>query len=604
MAKQNKKNNRMSNDINIKEQLTDIKTELKDGVFIFTGPLSISDFSNSIKKPANEIIMHFFKKGKLYNLNSILSEEEISETCFDFDFDFQKEIELNESNFIDNLEINDDEEHMESRPPIITIMGHVDHGKTTLLDKIRNSNVVSSESGGITQHTGAYQIEHKKRKMTFLDTPGHEAFSAMRSRGAKVTDIIILVVAADDGVMPQTIEAIDHAKAADVPIIVFVNKMDKVGANPDNVKGDLSKLDILSEDWGGQHMFIYGSALKGENLDKLFEAIILQADVLDLKANPKRNPIGTVIESFVTKGRGTVATLIITNGTIYPRDFIVAGSHYGRIKSLEDANNNPIEFATPGTPVLVTGLNYTPNAGDKFIGFENEKFAKQLANKKAALDKINELNNKNQFQYTENDNVVNVIVKSDVHGTAEAIKGSLTALSTPETRINVIRATVGSITKSDILLAEASKAIIYGFNTKIDTITKQEAERSGVRIKISSIIYELIEDLQTIITSFKEPEYEEFVTGQALIQKIFFYSKVGNIAGCLVTSGSINRGTKIRLIRKNKVVHEGRLDSLQNNKDQIKKADMGKEFGTHIKGFNDIQVDDIIEAYEERLKTS
>lgn len=600
MSKKNKK--RLSNDHEIKNQLVDVKVELKDGVFIFTGPMSIQEFAKRINKSTNEIITNFFKKGIMYTLNSVLSEEEIAEICFDYGFDFKKEIELNESNFMDHFEINDDEKDLEPRPPIITIMGHVDHGKTTLIDKIRKTNIAASEAGGITQHTGAYQVNYKKRTITFLDTPGHEAFTAMRLNGSKVTDIVILVVAADDGVMPQTIEAIDHAKASNVPIIVFINKMDKPNADVERIKGDLSKHDILAEDWGGNNTFIYGSALQGKGIDQLFEAILLQADILEIKANKNRSPIGTVIEAHISTGKGTIATLMITNGTIYKRDFIVAGSNFGRIKSLLDVEGNEIESAGPATPVIVTGLNYLPKSGDRFLGFEDEKFAKKLATKKAFNDKQNELINKNiNLNNIGNKKVINIIIKSDVQGTAEAIKYSLSKLSNDDAIINIIRYTSGPVTNSDILLARASEAIIFAFNLKVDASVRNQAAQEKVIIKTSSIIYEIIEEVEKIIKSYGAPEYEEVKVGEAIIQKIFFYSKVGNIAGCLVTSGLIKANSKMKLIRQNKVIHEGVLETLQHGKDQIKKIEKGKEFGTHIKGFNDIKVEDIIETYEDVL---
>ena len=596
------KSKRISNDDEIKNQLVDIKVELKDGVFIFTGPMSVNEFAKRINKSTNEILTNLFKKGIMYTLNSILSEEEIAEICFEYGFDFQKEIELNESNFMDHFEINDDQKDLVPRPPIITIMGHVDHGKTTLIDKIRKSNITSTEAGGITQHTGAYQVNHKKRLITFLDTPGHEAFTAMRLNGAKVTDIVILVVAADDGVMPQTVEAIDHAKAAKVPIIVFINKMDKPNADPEKVKGDLSKHDILAEDWGGDTTFIYGSGLTGQGIEDLFEAIILQADILNLRANKNRSPIGTVIEANILTGKGTIATLMITNGTIYKRDFIVAGSNFGRIKTLLSIEGKEIESAGPGTPVIITGLNYLPKSGDKFLGFEDEKFAKKLANKKAFSDKQNELINKNiNLNNAGDKKVVNLIIKSDVQGTAEAIKYSLSKLSNKDVIINIVRYSSGSITNSDILLAKASNAIIFAFNLKVDASIRNQAAQEKIIIKTSSIIYEIIEEVENIIKSYGEPEYEEIKVGEAVIQKIFFYSKVGNIAGCLTTSGVIKINTKMKLIRNNKVIHEGILETLQHGKDTIKKIEKGKEFGTHIKDFNDIKEGDIIETYENVL---
>lgn len=598
-----KNKKRISNDNQIKEQLTDVKVELRDGVFIFTGPMSVNDFSQKINKPITEILTYFFKKGKLYNLNSTLSEEEIAEITFEYGFDFRKEIELNESNFMDRFVIEDDEKNLSKRPPIITIMGHVDHGKTTLIDYIRKSKIVSSEAGGITQHTGAYQISYKDELITFLDTPGHEAFTAMRAHGAKVTDIVILVVAADDGVMPQTQEAIDHARAAEVPIIVFVNKMDKHGADPEKVKSELSKLDIVSEEWGGDNIFIYGSGLTGQGVNELFEAILLQANVMELKANKNRSPIGTVIEANINTGKGIVATLIVQNGTIFKRDFIVAGSNYGRIKTLLNTKNEEIDFAEPGTPIIVTGLNYLPKSGDKFLGFEDEKFAKKLATKKASIDKQNELNIKNvNFQIANsNAKVLNIIIKSDVQGTAEAIKHSLLQLSNDDVLINIIRSSSGNVTKSDVLLAQAANAIIFVFNLKVDANVKSFADQEKIIIKSSSIIYEIIDEVKQMIKSLGPVEYELIKVGEALIQKIFFYSKVGNIAGCLVTHGVIKANSKMKLIRNNKIIHEGILDSLQHGKDTIKKVENGKEFGTHIKEFDEINEGDIIETYDEVL---
>ncbi len=595
--------NRRTNDLQIKTQLVSVKTELKDGVFIFTGPMSVNEFSNNIKIKPNELLINLFKKGKLYNLNSTLSEEEIAEICFEYEYDFQKEEELNETNFMDHLEVNDPKEELEKRPPIITVMGHVDHGKTTLIDKIRKSNVALNENGGITQHTGAYQVLHKKEWITFLDTPGHEAFTAMRSRGAKITDIVILVVAADDGVMPQTIEAIDHARVAGVPLIVFVNKMDKQGIDVEKIKGDLSKYDVLCEEWGGNVPFVYGSALTEEGIDKLFDFILLQAELLELKANKNRSAMGVVIESHIDIGQGTIATLIISNGTLLKRDFIVAGSHYGRIKNITSTSGEELEKAFPGTPVIVTGLNYTPNAGDRFIGFVDEKFAKELANRKAFVDKKSALNLRQTqiLNLDQNLKILNIIIKSDVQGTAEALKHSLTSLKNDEVVVNVIRSSVGNVTKSDVLLAQTSDSIIYAFNLKVDGSVKKFADSEKVIIKMETIIYKIIEDVELIIKSKEEPVYEEVITGEALIQKLFYFSKVGTIAGCLVTSGAIKSNTKLRVLRNNKIIHEGVMDTLQNGKNNIKKAEKGTEFGTHIKKFNEIQEGDLLQTYDEVL---
>ena len=583
----------------IKDQLTSVNTELKDGVFVFTGPMSINDFAEAIKKPANEIITHYFKQGKMYNINHTLDEEAIAELCLEYGYDFQKENEVNAQNFMEQVQIVDSESDLQSRPPIITVMGHVDHGKTTLIDKIRNANVASGEAGGITQHTGAYQVEWKDQKITFLDTPGHEAFTSMRARGAKVTDIVVLVVAADDGVMPQTKEAIDHTKAAGVPMIVFVNKMDKPGADPERVKGELSQADVVAEDWGGDIQFIYGSGLKGEGIDQLFDAINIQAELLELKANPNRLAIGTVVESRIDKGRGVVATLIVENGTLMSRDFIVAGSNYGKIRTLETTIGQKIEEAGPGTPVTVTGLNYTPNAGDKFFGFQDEKFAKNLAEEKAFADKQADLKSRSIIEVKEGQKVLNVIVKADVQGTSEAVKHSLQKLENDEIKINVVRNSVGTISKSDILLAQASNAIICTFNIRPTGDVKKYAEDQKVEIRTYSIIYKMLEEVEDMINGMMKPKYQEEITGEANIIKVFSYSKVGNIAGCLMEKGYIESGSKVRLIRNGRVIHEGVLDSLQRGPNALKRADSGKDFGAHIKKYDDIKEGDIIEAYKD-----
>ena len=590
---------RQGNINDIKKQMKTVNTEIKDGVFIFTGPMTIGEFAESIKKQPKEIITKFFMQGKMYNINHTLDEEKIAQLCLDYDLDFQKEEQVDATNFMDVLEIKDDEKLLKNRPPIITIMGHVDHGKTTLIDKIRNSNISESESGGITQHTGAYQIEYNKNKITFLDTPGHEAFTAMRARGAKLTDIVIIVVAADDGVMPQTKEAIDHTLAADVPLIIFVNKIDKQGADVEKVKGELSQIDIVAEDWGGNTQFIYGSALNGEGIDKLFEAINLQSEMLELKANPDRLAMGTVVESRIDKGKGTVATLIVTNGTLQLRDFIVAGSKYGRIRSMKDSNGQKITQALPGTPVVITGLNYTPNAGDKFFGFHEEKFAKNLASEKAFADKQSILKTRSMVQLKDGVKTFNIVIKSDVQGTAEAIQYSLSDLKNDEAIVNVVRASVGDITKSDVTLAQASNAVIYGFNTKPSGDVKSFSEKSKVEIKSYSIIYKIIEDVKNVLSGMMAPKYEEKVTGQAVIKLVIPASKVGNIAGCEVTSGIVYANSKLRLIREGKVIHDGKLDSLQREQNIAKSVENGKEFGCHIKNFNDIKEGDILEFYSD-----
>lgn len=590
---------RKKNKKEIQDQLINVNTEIKDGVFIFSGPMAIVDFARSIKKPTNEIISHFFKKGKMYNINKTLDEEEIAELCFEYGYDFNKEKEINAQNFMDTIEIKDDENELIERPPIITVMGHVDHGKTTLIDKIRGTNVVKDEAGGITQHTGAYQIEYKKNKITFLDTPGHESFTSMRSRGAKITDIVVLVVAADDGVMPQTKEAIDHAKVAKVPLIVFINKMDKPNVDIEKIKSELANIEIVSEDWGGDTQFVFGSALKNEGIDKLFEAILIQAEILELKSNPNRLPIGTVIDSFIHKGKGTMATLIIEHGTLMKKDFIVAGSKYGRIKTLENFLGKNIDLATPGMPVTITGLNYVPQAGDKFFGFKDEKFAKNLAQEKEFIDKQKILRSRNIIENKEGKKIINLIIKSDVQGTAEAVKQSLSQLNNDEAKINIVSATVGIVSKSDILLAIASNASIYCFNTLISSEINKISEEKKIEIKSYKVIYKMIDDVKNKLKGHSSPKFKDEFIGRAQILQIYFYSKVGNIAGCKMKTGYITSDSKVKVFRNEKEIFEGKIDSLQIKTNQIKKIESGKEFGIHIHKFDDIKIGDIIESYKQ-----
>lgn len=595
-----KKQTRISNISEIKEQLQNTKTELKDGVFVFTGKMSITDFAKVTKISANDIIKKFFLKGKMYNLNQILDEEEIAELCIDNGFDFQKETNVDGTNFLDEVMFQDQEADLEKRYPIITVMGHVDHGKTTLIDKIRNSNIVSTELSGITQHTGAYQINYKNSKITFLDTPGHEAFTKMRARGAKVTDIIILVVAADDGVMHQTKEAIIHAKAANVPIIVFVNKMDKPNKDLDRLKGELAQAEVVIEEYGGDTQIVYGSAINGQGITDLFDAIMLLADLLDLKANPSRYPIGTIIESRIDKGSGVVSTIIVENGTLMKGDFIVAGSKYGRIRTLSDAQGEPLDKVLPGSPAIITGLNYAPDAGDKFVGFNNEKFAKKLANEKAFADKMNLLHDKSiSAANTDGKKVINILIKSDVHGTAEALKGQLNALENEDAIIKIISASAGNVNGNDILLAQASNAIIFVFNLKTPAAIKQNAAAQGISLIEHNVIYKIIEDCQSLLDGQKAPIYEERKIAQAHIIKVFYYSKVGKIAGCLVDSGAVKANSKVKVYRKGILIHDGVIESLRRELNDVKEVIKGKDFGTHIKNFDDIAEDDVLEFFED-----
>ncbi|XP_023226608.1 uncharacterized protein LOC111627268 [Centruroides sculpturatus] len=594
-----KKDKRRSNVEEIRTQFKTVDIELKDGVFTFTSPLTIGEFAAKIGKSPNQIINHYFKLGKLYNINHMLTEEQIAELCLEYGYDFSKQEQVTASNFMEVLEIKDDPKDLKPRPPIVVIMGHVDHGKTTLLDKIRNTQVTASEAGGITQHIGAYQVEHEGQKITFIDTPGHEAFTAMRARGAKVTDIVVLVVAADDGVMPQTREAIDHARAAKVAIIVFVNKIDKPGVDLEKVKRELSKENVTAEDWGGDVQFVYGSGLTGQGIEELFKAISLQAEMLELKANPDRFALGTVIESKVDKGRGTIATLIVQNGSLHKGDFVVAGFHYGRIRMMLDPNGEAVKVALPGTPVLITGLNYSPRAGDRFFAFKDEKFAKNLAEQKRQEDRAQELKERIPLQVKEGVKVLNVIIKSDVQGSAQAIKQTLSKIENEEVKVNVVRSSVGQISKSDILLAQASQATIFSFNIRPSNDIKQIAAQEKVTIRPHTVIYQIVEDVQTILKGMMAPKFTEKVTGEAQILKVIYSSKIGNIAGCKVTDGVIKSQSKVRLLREGKIVANTELDSLQRGQDAVRKVEKGFECGAHLANYNDIKVDDVIQAYEQ-----
>ena len=486
-------------------------------------------------------------------------------------------------------------------------MGHVDHGKTTLLDNIRRSHVTESEFGGITQHIGAYQVDVKGQKVTFLDTPGHEAFTAMRARGAKMTDIVVIVVAADDGVMPQTKEAIDHSRAAGVPMIVAVNKIDKHNANIDKVYSELADYDLMPEEWGGSTMFAKMSAKQGIGIDNLLEMILLQAEMMELKANPHKNATGTVVEAKLDKGRGAVATLLVQNGTLHTGDMVVCGSCVGRIRKMTDDKGMEITSAKPSTPVEIIGLDNVPEAGDLFKVFTSEKRARKIAAERAqakieaerrtnvgTIDDLADAIKEGSLQE------INIIIKADVNGSAEAVRSSMEKLQVGDVRTNVIRATAGAISESDIMLASASNAIIYGFNVRPTAVVKKLAEESGVSIRLHTIIYKALEELEMMMKGMLAPVYEEVVIGQATVKQLFKVSKVGTIAGCMVDDGVIKRDCKIRLIREGVVVYTGNLGSLQRFKDNVKEVSAGYECGLTIEKYNDIKEGDVIEAFEDQ----
>ena len=575
-----------------------------DGVVEYEEGITVDELSQKIGQTPANVIKVLFMLGTMVTINSSLNDEQVELICMEYGLECKKVVPVSEVNFED-LEVVDDPKDLVPRPPVITIMGHVDHGKTTLLDHIRKSRVAEGEFGGITQHIGAYQVSVKGKKITFLDTPGHEAFTAMRARGAMITDIVIIVVAADDGVMPQTREAVDHALAANVPIIVAINKIDKPGADPQRIMTEVSELGLMPEEWGGDVPYVNISAKKGIGIDELLETVTVVAELAELKANPKRMAYGSVIEGRLDKGRGPVAILLIQNGTLRSGNPIVVGATYGRVRQLVDDRGREIKSAGPATPVEITGLNDVPEAGDKFMVFETEREARHVGEERAQK-KIEEERNSTSamslddlFSQMKSGEVVdlNIIVKADVNGTAEAVKSSLVKIDVEGARVNVIRSTVGAISESDILLASASKAIIYGFNVRPDANVRRKADEEGVEIRLHQVIYKMVEEIEAAMKGMLAPEMEEVVTGQAEIRHIYKVSKIGNIAGCYVTDGSIKRDCGIRLIREGIIVYEGKLASLKRFKDDAKEVNQGYECGLTIENYNDIKEGDIVEGY-------
>lgn len=575
-----------------------------DGVVEYEEGITVDELSQKVGQTPANVIKVLFMLGTMVTINSSLNDEQVELICMEYGLECKKVVPVSEVNFED-LEVVDDPKDLVPRPPVITIMGHVDHGKTTLLDHIRKSRVAEGEFGGITQHIGAYQVSVKGKKITFLDTPGHEAFTAMRARGAMITDIVIIVVAADDGVMPQTREAVDHALAANVPIIVAINKIDKPGADPQRIMTEVSELGLMPEEWGGDVPYVNISAKKGIGIDELLETVTVVAELAELKANPKRMAYGSVIEGRLDKGRGPVATLLIQNGTLRSGNPIVVGATYGRVRQLVDDRGREIKSAGPATPVEITGLNDVPEAGDKFMVFETEREARHVGEERAQK-KIEEERNSTSamslddlFSQMKSGEVVdlNIIVKADVNGTAEAVKSSLEKIDVEGARVNVIRSTVGAISESDILLASASKAIIYGFNVRPDANVRRKADEEGVEIRLHQVIYKMVEEIEAAMKGMLAPEMEEVVTGQAEIRHIYKVSKIGNIAGCYVTDGSIKRDCGIRLIREGIIVYEGKLASLKRFKDDAKEVNQGYECGLTIENYNDIKEGDIVEGY-------
>lgn len=577
---------------------------IKDGVISYEEGITVGELAEKLGQTPANVIKVLFLLGTMVTINSALNDEQVELICLEYGCECEKHVPVDEVNF-ENIEVVDDEADLQPRCPVVTIMGHVDHGKTTLLDTIRKSAVVDGEFGGITQHIGAYQVEVNGKKVTFLDTPGHEAFTAMRARGAQVTDIVIIVVAADDGVMPQTKEAIDHAKAAEVPIVVAINKIDKEGADPERIKAEMAEEGLLPEEWGGDTVYCEISAKKKIGIEELLETLTVVAELADLKANPNRYAYGSVVEGKLDKGRGAVATLLVENGTLRASDPIVVGAAYGRVRQMLDDKGRVIKEALPGTPVEITGLNEVPVAGDKFMVFETEKQARSVGETrmKAKIEKDRNsgaaLSLDDLYSQIKEGQIIdlNIIVKADVQGTAEAVKASLEKIDVDGVRVNVIRSTVGAISESDVILASASQAIIYGFNVRPDAKVRNKAEEENVEIRLHNVIYKMVEEIETAMKGMLAPEYHEVITGQAEIRQVIKASKVGNIAGCYVTDGSIKRNCGIRLIRDGIVVYEGKLASLRRFKDDVKEVNAGFECGLNIENYNDIKEGDIIEGY-------
>ena len=587
-----------------KEKLQSNKVEDSDNVILYKDNMSVSDFASLVGISAAELIKKVMELGTLLNINAVIDFEIAEIIASEYGYILKKDTTRDEVNF-EELETIEKEEDLVKRAPVVTIMGHVDHGKTTLLDTIRKTNVASFEAGGITQAIGAYQIDYKGNKITFIDTPGHAAFTQMRARCASITDIVVIIVAADDGVMPQTKEAIDHAKAANVPIIVAVNKIDKPDANPDKVLSEMAQNGVTPEAWGGDVMFVNISAKTSEGIDDLLDRIILLSDISSLKANPNRYAKGTVLESKMDKNSGIVATLLIENGTLRLGDSIVAGNTHGRVRTLKNDRAENLVEAYPSMPVTITGLSDSPSAGDKFMVFENEKKARTIA--------LQRLNNSHKLNIASSPSMnledlfnkinsgckeINIILKADVKGSEEAVKSALLKINVEGVKINIIRSDIGTITESDIVLAQASNALIIGFNIKPNNKTLEFAKEKNVDIRLYNIIYKVVEEMEDAMLGKLDPEYEEKTLGEAEVRKLFKFSKVGTIAGSYVTSGVIKRDAKARIIRDGVIIYDGNINSVAREKDQVKEVKQGLECGITIENFNDIKENDVIEAYE------
>lgn len=605
--KKNKKGNNKNNRSQAPKPVTERKFHELPTEFEYTDGMTVAEIAKRIKREPAEIVKKLFMMGVMATQNQSLDGETIELLMVDYGIDAKQKVEVDNADierfFAEDGYLNEDE--LVERPPVVTIMGHVDHGKTTLLDTLRNSRVATGEAGGITQHIGAYQIEENGKKITFLDTPGHAAFTSMRARGASVTDITILVVAADDGVMPQTIEAINHSKAANVPIIVAINKIDKPGANPERVIGELAEHGVMSTAWGGDSEFVEISAKFNQNIDELLETVLLVAEIQELKADPTVRAIGTVIEARLDKGKGAVATLLVQQGTLNVQDPIVVGNTFGRVRAMTNDLGRRVKVAGPSTPVSITGLNEAPMAGDHFAVYEDEKSARAAGEERAkrALMKQRQATQRvsleNLFDTLKAGELksVNVIIKADVQGSVEALSASLQKIDVEGVKVTIVHSAVGAINESDVTLAEASNAFIVGFNVRPTPQARQQAEADDVEIRLHSIIYKVIEEMEEAMKGMLDPEFKEKIIGEAIIRETFKVSKVGTIGGFMVTSGKVTRDSKVRVIRDGVVIYDGALASLKHYKDDVKEVTNGREGGLMIDGYNDLKMDDVIEAY-------
>ena len=605
--KKNKKGNKQNNRNQAPKPITERKFHELPTEFEYTDGMTVAEIAKRIKREPAEIVKKLFMMGVMATQNQSLDGETIELLMVDYGIEAKQKVEVDNADierfFVEDGYLNEDE--LVERPPVVTIMGHVDHGKTTLLDTLRNSRVATGEAGGITQHIGAYQIVENGKKITFLDTPGHAAFTSMRARGASVTDITILVVAADDGVMPQTIEAINHSKAANVPIIVAINKIDKPGANPERVIGELAEHGVMSTAWGGDSEFVEISAKFNQNIEELLETVLLVAEIQELKADPTVRAIGTVIEARLDKGKGAVATLLVQQGTLNVQDPIVVGNTFGRVRAMTNDLGRRVKVAGPSTPVSITGLNEAPMAGDHFAVYEDEKSARAAGEERAkrALMKQRQATQRvsleNLFDTLKAGELksVNVIIKADVQGSVEALSASLQKIDVEGVKVTIVHSAVGAINESDVTLAEASNAFIVGFNVRPTPQARQQAEADDVEIRLHSIIYKVIEEMEEAMKGMLDPEFEEKVIGEAVIRETFKVSKVGTIGGFMVINGKVTRDSKVRVIRDGVVIYDGELASLKHYKDDVKEVTNGREGGLMIDGYNDIKTDDVIEAY-------